>query len=153
MKSILRSTILGYQIMNLPELSFKSADGSTLSVTMNETLGWEGATPKTYDVVRSASRQGEDASGITFDKITLGQYENRSTLTARDPTEIDPETGVNTSFAGDALHSSILAKIVHGIDAAIVNTFLSSKSWQELKHNAGGNPFLIMVYDLSLIHI
>ena len=26
MKSILRSTILGYQIMNLPELSFKSAD-------------------------------------------------------------------------------------------------------------------------------
>ena len=153
MKSILRSTILGYQIMNLPELSFKSADGSTLSVTMNETLGWEGATPKTYDVVRSASRQGEDASGITFDKITLGQYENRSTLTARDPTEIDPETGVNTSFAGDALHSSILAKIVHGIDAAIVNTFLSSKSWQELKHNAGGNPFLIMVYDAVYVDI
>jgi len=153
MKSILRSTILGYQIMNLPELSFKSADGSKLSITMNESLGWEGADVKGYDVPRLASRQGEDVLGIDWKNMSVGQYKNTSSLTARNPTEIDPLTRVNTSFAGDALHSSILAKIVHGIDASIVNTFLSSKSWQELKHNAGGNPFLLMVYDAVYVDI
>mgnify|MGYP003676347060 FL=1 len=132
--------------MDLSELSFKSADGSTLSVNLNESVGYENSTYNNYAMARLTNTTPE-LSEFKFKKIELAQYENKSTLTARDATDIDYKSGVNKSFAGASLHSSIIAKIVHSVDAAVMNIFLTSKSWQELRLNSNGNPFLLAVYD------
>lgn len=146
MKSLLRSVVLSYQLMDLSELSFKSADGSTLSVNLNESVGYENSTNNNYAMARQIGTTPE-LSEFKFKKIELAQYENKNTLTARDATDIDYKSGVNKSFAGASLHSSIIAKIVHSVDAAVMNIFLTSKSWQELRLNSNGNPFLLAVYD------
>lgn len=147
-RSILRSLVTSYQLMDLPELSFEDYVGNKLSVTIKDSVGFQDETSNKFTLPK------KDNTGKSANRtVTVGQYKTENTMTAIDRSQVDPDTGINVSFAGDLLHSSIIAKIIHSIDSSVMTTLLSGKNFKELLFNSGGNPFLIPVYDALYLDI
>ena len=155
-RSILRTISLSYQLMNTPELIFMSPDNTPLTVGLWESRGWDDSTSNSYPMTRQSKllkgKGDEDPNKFEKISLTVGQWETKRSMTGYKE-DIDPVSGVDISMSGGDLHSKIISKVVHSIDAAVFNHILTGKVFSMIGHNSGGNPFMQMVYDAIYLDI
>ncbi len=87
----------------------------------------------------------ESAGGKVRNVSKVMHYDSKLTAAAA-RTRTDQDGNI-TNIPGEYVYGGSLPAPVQSLDAATVAMSASGKSWNKLKYNSGGNPYMLTIYD------
>ena len=138
-RRLMRASAIMHAAIDSP-LIIKSYTGMDLVLG-----GYENTGDFETDNVVIFDKLQESAGGKVRNVSKVMHYDSKLTAAAaRTRTDDD---GNMTSVPGEYVYGGSLPAPVQSLDAATVAMTASGKSWNKLKYNSGGNPYMLTIYD------
>jgi len=138
-RRLMRASAIVHATIDSP-LIIKSYTGMDLILG-----GYENTGDFETDNVVIFDKLQEAAGGKVRNVSKVMHYDSKLTAAAA-RTRTDQE-GSLTSTPGEFVYGGSLPAPVQSLDAATVAMSASGKSWNKLKYNSGGNPYMLTIYD------
>ncbi|OUV22538.1 MAG: hypothetical protein CBC55_03955 [Gammaproteobacteria bacterium TMED95] len=138
-RRLMRASAIMHAAIDTP-LIIKSYTGMDLVLGGYENTGdFESDNVPIFDKLQEAA--GNEARNVS----KVMHYDSKLTAAAA-RVRTDTE-GNMTSTPGEFVYGGSLPAPVQSLDAATVAMSASGKSWNKLKYNSGGNPYMLTIYD------
>jgi len=138
-RRLMRASAIVHAAIDSP-LIIKSYTGMDLILG-----GYENTGDFETDNVVIFDKLQEAGGGKVRNVSKVMHYDSKLTAAAA-RTRTDQE-GSLTSTPGEFVYGGSLPAPVQSLDAATVAMSASGKSWNKLKYNSGGNPYMLTIYD------